>query len=159
MPSDLDLTIQSLEQTNDPAKAYFAFTVDRTGDYGTIRANKEGLRLFAAEMLKKSIRVEQQQDGEPLFFGNLEWIICDAGYELITGIEPEYRTREEIREKAAEALSKDPELDEEVLSPDMKKQVSGKGCLGSIGWILIGSLILMAAVKAFPKLQAWVNIH
>ena len=154
MPSDLELTIHTLEATNDPSNAYFAFTVDSTGDYGVIKANKEGLRLFAAEMLKKSMLLEERQDGETLFFGNLEWIVSDAGYELITGVEPLYQTRGECRAPAPEA-----KVIEEAISPDKKERPSGKGCLGTLLWCLIGSLILVGVVKAFPKLQSWVNIH
>jgi len=93
MPDDLESSISFLESTNDPANAYFSFTVDETGEYGLIRANKEGLRLYAAELLKKSIELEQRQDGQPLFFGHLEWVVSDAGYDLIAGIAPLYQER------------------------------------------------------------------
>lgn len=161
----METSIRSLEETNDPAKAYFAFTVDSTGDYGVIKANKEGLRLFAAEMLKKSIALEEGRPEEILFFGHLDWIVSDAGYELIAGVEPEYRTREEIfAAVAAGSPSTAPRgVGEEKGSPGpypgSAKRASGAGCFGSISWWIIGSLILYAAVKAFPKLQSWVNIH
>ncbi|HEY4209653.1 MAG TPA: hypothetical protein VGM31_22660, partial [Puia sp.] len=72
MPSDLESSISFLVTANDPASAYFSFTVDETGEYGIIKANKEGLRLYAAELLKKSVELEQREDGQPLAFDHQE---------------------------------------------------------------------------------------
>src|SRR5258708_25555877 len=90
MPPDLESSISFLEETNNPANAYFSFTADNAGEYGIIKANKEGLRLYAAEMLKKSLELEQRQDGEPLFFGHLEWVVSDACYDLLARFLPHY---------------------------------------------------------------------
>lgn len=105
MPSPIESYIRFLEETSDKQSAYFSFTVDRTGEQGVIKANKEGLRLYAAELLRKSLEMEEKQDGEPLHFDHPDWLISDAGYDLITGIIPRYTERNEIlREKDAMPL-------------------------------------------------------
>ena len=43
MPSDLESSIRFLEENNDPAEAFFTYTVDDTGEFGLIKANKEAL--------------------------------------------------------------------------------------------------------------------
>jgi hypothetical protein len=153
---DLESSIAFLEETNNPANAYFAFTTDNTGEYGIIKANKEGLRLYAAEMLKKSMQLEDRQDCEPLFFGHLEWVVSDAGYDLIAGIQPQYLNREEIL--ASRTGGQAGNREEEDI-PGKKEQIPRKGCLPSvILWIIVG-LILLAALASFPTLHLWVNIH
>src|SRR5258708_36426025 len=95
MSVELEKSISFLESTNDPANAYFSFAVDSTGEYGIIKANKEGLRLYAAEILKKSLQLESKQDGEPLFFGDLEWVVSDAGYDVVAARQrPQQRNAE-----------------------------------------------------------------
>jgi hypothetical protein len=96
MSSDLKSSIAFLENTNNPANAYFSYTVDDTGEYGVISANKEGLRLYAAELLKKSEMLEDHPDGSPLLFDHMEWVVNEAGYDLIIGVLPQYQTRNEI---------------------------------------------------------------
>jgi hypothetical protein len=162
MPSDLKSSICFLEETNDPASAYFSFAVDSTGEYGIIKANKEGLRLYAAEILKKSLLLEDKQDGEPLFFGDLEWVVSDAGYDVVAGIQPQYLTRGEILNEATEN-EPDPAAYPDHKEPAQgaaaeKSPATGKGCLVMVLCIM-GSLILLAAIKAFPNLRPWVNIH
>lgn len=88
--------IESLEKTNDPAVAYFSFTTDEKGEYGAIRANKEGLRRYALELLKKSMELEDRRDGKSLCFPPYEWLVSDAGYDLIRAVRPEYVSRTEI---------------------------------------------------------------
>ena len=154
MPPDLKSSITFLEETNNPANAYFSFTADNAGEYGIIKANKEGLRLYAAEMLKKSLQLEQQQDGEPLFFGHLEWVVSDAGYDLIAGVQPQYRSRQEILAPKPE----EPTGDFAAASSGKGEQTSGKGCLSSLMWV-IGGLILFVALLAFTTLHLWGNIH
>jgi len=88
--------IDCLEKTNDPGVAYFSFTTDDAGEYGAIRANKEGLRLYALELLKKSVELEKRRDGSNLCFPPYEWLISDAGYDLIRSVRPEYVNRTEI---------------------------------------------------------------
>jgi len=153
MPADLESSISFLESTNDPATAYFSFTVDETGEYGIIKANKEGLRLYAAEMLKKSLEVEQRQDGQPLFFGHLEWVVSDAGYDLIAGVVPQYQSRPEI------LASRNADQEYREKAPPEKEQPQRSGCLFSIMLWVIGGLIFLVAQKAFTNLRLWENIH
>ena len=88
--------IEKLEQTSDPAVAYFSFTSDDSGEHGAIRANKEGLRRYALELLKKSVELEEKHDAKKLCFQPYEWLVSDAGYDLIRSVKPEYRSRTEI---------------------------------------------------------------
>jgi hypothetical protein len=167
MPSDLESSICFLEETNNPANAYFSFSVDSTGEYGIIKANKEGLRLYAAEILKKSLLLENCRDGKPLFFGDLPWVVSDAGYDVVAGIQPEYLTRPEIL--SAETSLPDPATYEgrhpqasghpgkESPAP-APAPATGKGCF-VLFLCIIGSLILLATAKAFPNLRSWVNIR
>lgn len=92
--------IESLEKTNDPAIAYFSFTADDSGEQGAIRANKEGLRRYALELLKKSLELEERRDGRNLCFPPYEWMISDSGYDLIRAVIPEYKSRTEILAKS-----------------------------------------------------------
>jgi len=151
MPADLESSISFLESTNDPANAYFSFTVDETGEYGIIKANKEGLRLYAAEMLKKSIELEQKQDGQPLFFGHLEWLVSDAGYDLIAGISPLYQSRSDMPRNADQESREKGSLN--------KDRPSQKGCLYSVMLWVIGGLIFLFGHKAFTNLHLWENTH
>jgi len=156
MSPELESSISYLESTNDPVNAYFSFTVDETGEYGIIKANKEGLRLYAAQMLKKSLELEQKQDGKPLFFGHLEWVVSDAGYDLIAGVMPKYQPRAEI---LASQNSNPASLPEEDRSVAQKDQAPRYGCLFNILMWVIGGLLLLAATKAFATLHPWENIH
>lgn len=156
MSAELEKSISFLESTNDPANAYFSFTVDETGEYGIIKANKEGLRLYAAEMLKKSMELEKKQDGQPLFFGHLEWVVSDAGYDLIAGIAPQYQTRTEIMTTRSDGQT-EPHEDQSLSS--QKEQAPRSGCFFSVLLWVIGGLILLVAHKAFPNLHLWENIH
>lgn len=88
--------IDCLEKTNDPAVAYFSFTTDETGDHGAIRANKEGLRRYALELLKKSVEMEDRRDSNNLCFPPFEWLVSESGYDLIRSVRPEYKNRTEI---------------------------------------------------------------
>ncbi|HWK06685.1 MAG TPA: hypothetical protein VNS58_23785 [Puia sp.] len=155
MPLDLESSIAFLEETNSTTTAYFSFTADQAGEYGIIKANKEGLRLYAAEMLKKSLELEQRQDGEPLFFGHLEWVVSDVGYDLIAGIQPQYQSRGEI---LASRTEEQPETREPENSPGEKQPSPRKGCLSSLMWV-IGGVILLVALAAFTTLHLWGNIH
>src|ERR1700743_1329441 len=103
MPSDLNASIRYLEETNDPAAAFFNYTVDDTGEFGLIKANKEGLRLYAAELLKTSVKIEEtpEAEGHPVFFAPSTWR-CNGGYDFIAGILPEYHRRDEIAETIPE---------------------------------------------------------
>jgi hypothetical protein len=153
MPADLESSISFLESTNDPAAAYFSFTVDETGEYGIIKANKEGLRLYAAEMLKKSIELEQKQDGQLLFFGHMEWMVSDAGYDLIAGVAPQYQSRPEI------IASRHADLEDRENASRPKEQPRSSGCMLSVLLWVIGGLFFLVAHKAFTNLHLWENIH
>ena len=115
MPPDLESSIRFLEENNDPTEAFFSYTVDDTGEFGLIKANKEGLRLYAAELLRQSQLLEQKTEQgimserglnserdlnsereEPLFFAPQPWIISETGYDLIAGILPQYQGRRSI---------------------------------------------------------------
>jgi len=169
MSPDLESSIAFLESTNDPVNAYFSFTVDETGEYGIIKANKEGLRLYAAEMLKKSMELEQKQDGQPLLFGHLEWVVSDAGYDLIAGVIPQYEVRTEIL--AARSNGKAEPHAKDTVSAK-KGQPPRSGCFSSIVmWVILGLLLLAAyyvrpsdkrppaVSEAFPNLHPWESIR
>ncbi|HVW59058.1 MAG TPA: hypothetical protein VHC48_03450 [Puia sp.] len=156
MSPDLESSIAYLQSTNDHVNAYFSFTVDETGEYGIIKANKEGLRLYAAEMLKKSLELEKNQDGQPLFFGHLEWVVSDSGYDLIAGIMPQYQTRTEILTARKDGMTA-PHA--ETPASSKKEQIPSSGCFFTIMMWVIAGLILLAAHKAFPNLHPWESIH
>src|ERR1700749_4875948 len=94
---ELESSIHYLEETNDAADAFFSYTVDDTGEYGLIKANKEGLRLYAAEILKKSKELEEAKPADrPLFFSPRQWMYSETGYDLIAGVLPQYCSRREL---------------------------------------------------------------
>ncbi|HEY4110166.1 hypothetical protein [Puia sp.] len=151
MPSDLESAIRFLEETNDPATAFFSYTVDNTGEFGLIKANKEGLRLYAAEILKKSRQMEvaeqQPEPEQPLHFDPLQWICSETGYDLISGVLPQYQSRREILTSQLPPRR--------VTGPRRRKQP----VLLFILMCITGALIMLATLKAFPNLRLWVNIH
>ena len=127
-----------LEEGCDPSVAYFSYSADERGDRGIIRANKEGLRMYALDLLKKSIQMEEKQDGKNLCFKQCDWIINEAGYNLISGVKPEYTTRETI---LANRYG-----NQEPVQEKMTVNKSGnKGCLGTLV-LLAGSLATIGAV-------------
>jgi hypothetical protein len=148
MPSDLESSIRFLEETNDPAEAFFSYTVDDTGEFGLIKANKEGLRLYAAELLRKSQTLEEQQEEKPLFFPANPWMYSETGYDLIAGVLPEYHSRREI-------LGECPIPPHHTVKTRRRRQPVGLFVLMCI----TGALIMLATLKAFPTLRLWVNIH
>jgi hypothetical protein len=156
MPSDLESFIRFLEENNDPTEAFFSYTVDDTGEFGLIKANKEGLRLYAAALLRQSQLLEQNTERnqahphekvEPLFFEPQPWIISETGYELIAGILPQYQGRPNI------VGEWDP-----LRRPSASRQRS-KPVLLFVAMCITGALIMLATLKAFPTLRLWVNIH
>lgn len=153
MPPDLESSITFLEETNNSADAYFCYTVDPCGENGVIKANKEGLRLYAAELLKRSLELEKRQDEELLFFTHKDWVVSDAGYDLICGIWPQHRPRREILADNAATVQPPGEI------PPGEDPALKKGCSLSLLLVVTLGLILLAAHKAFPNLQLWVNIH
>jgi hypothetical protein len=147
MPSDLESSIRFLEETNDPTEAFFSYTVDDTGEFGLIKANKEGLRLYAAELLRKSQTLEQQNEEKPLFFPHNPWMYSETGYDLIAGVLPEYHSRREI-------------LGESPVPPLRATRTRRRQPVGLFVLMCItGALIMLATLKAFPTLRLWVNIH
>jgi hypothetical protein len=160
MPPDLESSIRFLEENNDPAEAFFSYTVDDTGEYGLIKANKEGLRLYAAELLRQSQLLEQssergpkseralksEQPPAPLFFAPQPWMFSETGYDLIAGILPQYGGRRSI-----------------VSQWNPLRRSSGgrrpQPVFLFVVMCITGALIMLATLKAFPTLRLWVNIH
>src|SRR5687767_14035683 len=134
----IDSIIESLEKNNDPAVAYFSFTTDENGEHGAIRANKEGLRRYALELLKKSRELEEKNDGGKLCFPPYEWLVSDAGYDLFLSVRPEYTSRKEI-------LSANiPQRTKMSTGP-----VKRNGCLGVVLLLAISLCTLAAAITCF----------
>jgi hypothetical protein len=148
MLSDLESSIRFLEETNDPTEAFFSYTVDDTGEFGLIKANKEGLRLYAAELLRKSQTLEEEQRQQtPLFFPDNPWMYSETGYDLIAGVLPEYHGRREI-------LGARPVPPHHTIKTRRRQPVAL-----FILMCITGALIMLATLKAFPTLRLWVNIH
>ena len=130
--------LRVLEENIDPSVAYFSYDVDETGERGVIRANKEGLQLYAADLLKKSMQMEVVQDGRNICFAPHEWMISDAGYNLIGAVKPEYASRTEIIAASGKRVNADKE-----------KNKPGKGWLGSLLSFLVTLFTMGAAIKCF----------
>lgn len=144
---ELDSSIHYLEETNDPADAFFSYTVDDTGEYGMIKANKEGLRLYAAEILKKSKELEEAgHTDRPLFFSPRQWMFSETGYDLIAGVLPQYSSRREILTDHPAARR---------TSPGHRRQP----VLLFVLMCITGALLMLATLRAFPNLRLWVNIR
>ena len=144
---ELESSIHYLEETNDPADAFFSYTVDDTGEFGLIKANKEGLRLYAAEILKKSQELEADvQPERPLFFSPRQWMFSETGYDLIAGVLPQYTSRREI-------LSGYPGFRRRSGS-ERRKPV-----LLFVLMCITGAVLMLVTLKAFPNLRLWVNIR
>src|SRR5262249_41376194 len=124
-------------ETNDSRTAFFSYEADEGGECGVIRANKEGLRLYAAELLKKSLEMDRRIAPTHLHFGQQDWIMSDAGYDLITAVRPEYRTRYEILTSRKNS--------KEQISLSKNPLAKNKGCMGVI-LLLVGSLLTLAAI-------------
>jgi hypothetical protein len=148
MPSDLETSIRQIEETNNPDNAYFSYSVDDSGEFGVIKANKEGLRLYAADLLKKSLEMEEEvPKTQPLFFAARDWIFSETGYNLIAGILPQYESRKQIILHG--------------LSPVRQAQPRNqkKPVLYLVLMCITGALLMLATLKAFPNLRLWVNIR
>jgi len=147
MSSDLETSIRWIEETNNPDNAYFSYSVDDTGEYGLIKANKEGLRLYAADLLKKSLLMEEQdQEAQPLFFSAKDWMYSDTGYNLIAGVLPQYQSRRNI-------------LTEGQSPVRQSRSKEKKPVLLFVVMCITGALLMLVTLKAFPNLRLWVNIH
>jgi hypothetical protein len=145
MPSQLESCIGFLEETTDAKTAYFSFTTDDTGEHGVIKANKDGLRLYALELLRKSVEMEAKpESADVMFFEEFEWIVDDAGYNLIWGVQPTVASREQLKAED-EAFQYAPNN-----SDESKKINSISGWLPSL-IILSGGVIIatIAALKWF----------
>ncbi|HLI93418.1 MAG TPA: hypothetical protein VKU83_07405 [Puia sp.] len=148
MPSDLETSIRLIEETNSPEKAYFSYSVDDSGEYGVIKANKEGLRLYAADLLKKSLQMEEDAGGkQPLFFSPKDWMYSETGYNLIAGVLPEYEPRENILLRGLRPVR--------PLRPRMRRTQVAYFVLMCI----TGAVLMLVSLKAFPNLRLWVNIR
>ncbi|HTE27197.1 hypothetical protein [Flavitalea sp.] len=132
MPSQIETCVGILNESSDTNSAYFSFTTDDTGEHGVIKANKEGLRLYALELLKKSIEMENNPTlKEVLFFDDYDWLVDDAGYNLIWGVDPTQLTRAEIR-------------DGEVQDADNKTAETNTAAKLSRGSVWLPSLIILS---------------
>ncbi len=148
MSSDLETSIRQIEETNDSENAYFSYSVDDSGEFGVIKANKEGLRLYAADLLKKSLEMETETSSpQPLFFSAKDWMFSETGYNLIAGILPEYQSRKQI---IGHGLSP-------VHPPHPRS--GKKPVLYLVLMCITGALLMLATLKAFPNLRLWVNIR
>ncbi|WP_315824288.1 hypothetical protein [Paraflavitalea speifideaquila] len=109
----IESVIAFLEETNDPAVAYFSYTTDEAGESGAISANKEGLRLYALELLKKSLEIERIPAQSSLAFCPREWMVSETGYNLINCVRPQYHSRETILSviEPARYRSRDPKFE------------------------------------------------
>jgi hypothetical protein len=137
-----------IEDTNNPENAYFSYSVDDSGEYGVIKANKEGLRLYAADLLKKSLEMEGGAGGKlPLFFSPKDWMYSETGYNLIAGILPQYESRQQI---LVEGIGP-------VRPPRPRKGKSPVFYL--VLMCITGALLMLVTLKAFPTLRLWVNIR
>lgn len=125
-----------LEQNSDPGVAYFSYGVDEHGERGIIRANKEGLRLYAIDLLRKSMQMEAIQDGKNICFQPYDWLVCEAGYNLISAVKPEYASRAEIIASQNAPATKQP----------------GKSSKGFFSWLLVwaAGLFSIGAVAQRP---------
>jgi hypothetical protein len=148
MSSDLETSIRQIEENNDPENAYFSYSVDDSGEFGVIKANKEGLRLYAADLLKKSLEMEEEAPTtQPLFFSGKDWMFSETGYNLIAGILPQYESRKQI---IGHGLSP-------VQQPQPRNRK--KPVLYLVLMCITGALLMLATLKAFPNLRLWVNIR
>lgn len=96
MTNSIEAVISFLEETNDPRVAYFSYTTDEAGESGAISANKEGLRLYALELLKKSLEMEKMTAPGSLMLCPREWMVSETGYQLISCVRPQYHSRDAI---------------------------------------------------------------
>jgi hypothetical protein len=96
MINSIENVIAFLEETNDPHVAFFSYTTDEAGESGAISANKEGLRLYALELLKKSLEMEKGPAQRSLMLCPREWMVSETGYQLISCVRPQYHSRDVI---------------------------------------------------------------
>lgn len=149
MPSELEASIRLIEETNSADKAYFSYSVDDSGEFGVIRANKEGLRLYAADLLKKSIEMEEEdaKANQPLFFSPKDWMYSETGYNLIAGVLPQYEPREGILLRGQRPVRPP--------KPRLRRSLVTYFVLMCI----TGAVLMLVTLKAFPNLRLWVNIR
>jgi hypothetical protein len=148
MSSDLETSIRRIEETNNPDNAYFSYSVDDSGEYGVIKANKEGLRLYAADLLKKSLEMEDEAPkAQPLFFSPKDWMCSETGYDLIAGVLPQYESRRQILLKSLSPVR---------IGAGRKER---RPVLYLVLMCITGALLMLISLKAFPNLRLWVNIH
>jgi hypothetical protein len=148
MSSDLETSIRRIEETNNPENAYFSYSVDDSGEYGVIKANKEGLRLYAADLLKKSLEMEDEAPmAQPLFFSPKDWMCSETGYDLIAGVLPQYESRRQILLKSLSPVR---------IGAGRKER---RPVLYLVLMCITGALLMLISLKAFPNLRLWVNIH
>jgi hypothetical protein len=144
MPSQLENCIGFLQESSDTGSAYFSFTRDDAGEHRVIKANKAGLRLYAMELLKKSLVLENHPErGDVLLFPDIPSIADDAGCNFIWGVQP--------MTPAGEALK--PEDAINAASPQTVMAIKPNAISGWLPSLIIlsGGLIIVtiAAIKWF----------
>ncbi|GAB3554574.1 hypothetical protein [Spirosoma fluminis] len=83
MNNKLDEWITEIQATTDPEKAYINFFMYGGGtDESAIRANKDGLLLFAQRLIKAANEMDKVAEGQtvPISDDYAEWI--DSGSEI-----------------------------------------------------------------------------
>jgi hypothetical protein len=85
-------------------------------------------------------------EDEPLFFSHPEWLVNEAGYDLIAGILPQQQTREEI---LASGPGEPADAGNPSAQTSQRKGIRGKGCLVSLLILLTGSALLLLLKRSF----------
>ncbi|RYG04710.1 MAG: hypothetical protein EOO02_05510 [Chitinophagaceae bacterium] len=147
MPGQIDNCIGFLEESTDPTKAYFSFTTDDSGEHGLIKANKEGLRLYALELLKMSQTMDEMPGKKDmLFFEDKQWLENDGDYNTVWGVQPVDGPGQTSYVRPVENLSVVPEKDNVT---NLKKYFSSNNRITYPTVISGLILVAVAALKWF----------
>ncbi|MET0242678.1 MAG: hypothetical protein ABW174_04395 [Flavitalea sp.] len=147
MPVQIEKCIGLLQEETDASKAYFSFTTDDSGEHGLIKANKEGLRLYALELLKMSESMEKTPGKKDmLFFEDKQWLENDGDYNTVWGVQPVDGPAQTSYQKPVEQLSIIPEKDNLT---DLKKYFSFNNRITYPTVISGLILVAVAALKWF----------
>ena len=128
---ELKKLITELENRNEKDKAYFGFYQYGGGpDESYIKANKKGLELYAAELLKAGIESENLEFNENKIASvglDIDWIDEDGEF---------FFDYVELTNKEKEPKKKFPEYEE-----TWKDKIFKVGCIG-IGILLVGLILI-----------------
>ena len=129
---ELNRIIEKIENNNSKDKAFFGVHSMENGDEAYIKANKNGLELFAVELLKASLKsdeiIEDSEKSIITFDPKEKWI---TGNIWIGYIEPKIEDRIDVKE--------------ELYNRTWKDKIVEYGCFTIIG---IGILIFIAGIFA-----------